>query len=355
MSRWKRLWGAAIGALILGAAPSAAAQKPTDKAIEKPLPHKGAPAALESAKTEPKVEVAATETGSSPPVASPGQCFARVAIAEVAQNYSEERIVAPARTETREVPAVYEVVDVQILEKEPALEWVVTPGVYRTVKVTEVVTPERVVPVTQPAVTEAYMQRVMVRPAYTTWKEGCGVLGRVETVSTSKSSGELLCRVETPARYAEVRRLRVVTPERTIQRTLPAVTREIERQELVTPAKTEQRMSQPVYRTETQRRLVKPASQETVTIPEVRRTEELRRVIAPAHAEWREVLCSANATPERIAAVQRALTARGFATAADGVFGPATVNAMEAFQRANQLATGYLTIETLRALALPIR
>jgi peptidoglycan hydrolase-like protein with peptidoglycan-binding domain len=87
-------------------------------------------------------------------------------------------------------------------------------------------------------------------------------------------------------------------------------------------------------------------------VPEVRRTERLRRIVTPARTEWREVLCGTNATKARLAEVQRALNARGFQTASDGVFGPQTLQSMEAFQRANNLAVGYLTIETVNALGV---
>ena len=53
--------------------------------------------------------------------------------------------------------------------------------------------------------------------------------------------------------------------------------------------------------------------------------------------------------------VQKALASRGHRVAVDGAFGPATLAAMEAFQRANGLAPGYLTIETLDALGVAAR
>lgn len=328
---------------------------PGKEPVKKPAAAPAAAPATASPSAAPAMPVLAAPSASpAPPTAQPGQCFARVTIAERAENYDEVRVVAPARTETRDLPAVFEDVPMQVLVKEPTPEWVVVPGVYRTVTETQIVSPARVEPVMQPAITETYFERVMVRPAYVTWKEGSGILGRPEVVNASVG-GSMLCRVEVPAEYARISRVRVVTPERVVQRAIPAVTRQVARQELVSPARMEQRMTAPVYRTEPQRRLVRAASQETVLIPEVRRTERLRRVLEPARTEWREVLCGTNASKARLAEVQRALTARGYATPSDGVFGPSTLAAMEAFQRANGLATGYLTIETVRALGVPER
>jgi hypothetical protein len=288
------------------------------------------------------------------PEARPGQCFARVTIPEVTETYTEDRIVTPAHAETRDVPARYEMVDTQVLVKEPTTEQVVIPGVYRAIAETVVVTPARTEPVVVPATWETYAERVMVRPAYVTWKAGANLFGRTAgaTAASAGGPGDLLCRVEVPAQYAQVQRRRVVKPESVASRTIPAVTRQVVRQELVTPARVEQRAVPAEYRIVKDRRLVAAATTETVQVPEVRRTERLRRIVSPARSEWREVLCGTNASKAKLAEIQRALTARGFQTAADGVFGPQTLQAMEGFQRANHLAVGYLTIETVNALGV---
>ena len=293
--------------------------------------------------------------GGAPLAPRPGQCFARVTIPEVTEDYTEDTIVTPEHTEVRDVPARYEMVDAQILVSEPTTRYVVVPGVYRTITETRQVSAERIEPVVVPAVIETYAERVMVRPAYVTWKPGTGLLGRATTVNaaaTSSGAGELLCRVEVPAQYAQVRRARVARPEYTTTRTIPAVNRQVSLQQLVTPAKLEPRLVPAVYRTQKDRRLLTPATQETVVVPDAHRVEHLRRIVEPARVEWREVLCGTNASKARLAEVQRALNARGFATASDGVFGPQTLQSMEAFQRANHLAVGYLTVETANALGV---
>ena len=289
------------------------------------------------------------------PAPRPGQCFARVTIPAVTEDYTEDRIVSPEHTELRDVPATYESVDTQVLVSEPTTQYIVVPGVYRTVTETRLVSAERVEPVVVPAVIETYAERVLVRPAYVTWKPGTGLLGRAATVNaaaTSSGAGELLCRVEVPAQYAQVRRQRVARAEYTTTRTIPAVSRQVSLRELVTPAQLEPRLLPVVDRTQKDRRLLTPATQETVTVPDVHRVERLRRIVEPARTEWREVLCGTNASKAKLAEVQRALAARGFPTASDGVFGPQTLQSMEAFQRANHLAVGYLTIETANALGV---
>ena len=137
-------------------------------------------------------------------------------IPAVTEDYTEDRIVSPEHTELRDVPARYEMVDTQVLVREPTTQYVVVPGVYRAFNETVLVSPERTEPFVVPAVIEAYSERVLVRPAYVTWKPGTGLLGRPATVNaaaTSSGAGELLCRVEVPAQYANVRRSRIARAE----------------------------------------------------------------------------------------------------------------------------------------------
>lgn len=281
------------------------------------------------------------------PVAQPGQCFARVTIPAVYEAYTEETIVEPEYMGVKTIPPRFEMVDTQVLVSPPRTDQITIPVVYRTVRETVMVAPERQETVAVPARWEAYTERVMVRPAYVTWKPGAGLYGRADA-----GQGELLCRVEVPAEYSTVQRRRMVAAETTRQQVIPAVMRNVTRQELMTPARIEDRAVPAVYRTAKERRVIEPARDEPVLVPAVMRKETLRRVVSPQRTEWREVLCDTNASRAKIAQVQRALNARGYQTSADGVFGPATLTAMERFQRANNLATGYLTMETVQALGV---
>ncbi len=305
------------------------------------------------------------QDGGYPADAQPGQCFARVLIPEVSTAASEQVVDQSARTEIRVIPARYEMVDEQVLVREASTEYRVVPATYRTVTETVVVEPERVEEIATPASVETYQERVMVRPAYTTWKPGSGIYGRATgagvgasaaTVPGSNGSevhtGELLCRVEVPAEYTTVTRTRTAEAASVQTRTIPARTQQVTREVVATAARVDERQIPAEYRTIKVRRMVEPARQETITIPATYRTVERRVVSRPAGVEWREVLCETNASPALIRDVQSALNSRGFSTSVDGQFGPATLNAMERFQRSNGLPVGYLTIDTVRALGV---
>lgn len=291
--------------------------------------------------------VAGAASAQDMPVARPGQCFARVAIPAAYETYTEETIVQPEYMGVKTIPPRFEMVDAQVLVSPPRTEQVTIPAVYRSVRETVMIEPERSEQVPVAAVWQTYTERVMVRPAYVTWKPGTGVFGRA-----AAQNEELLCRVEVPAEYATVTRRRMTAAETTRTRVIPPVMRSQTRQEMIAPARVEDREVAAVYRTVKERRVIEPAREEPVLVPAVTRKETLRRVTSAARTEWREVLCETNASKAKIAEVQRALNRRGFATAADGVFGPATVASMERFQRANNLAAGYLTMETVQALGV---
>jgi len=68
---------------------------------------------------------------------------------------------------------------------------------------------------------------------------------------------------------------------------------------------------------------------------------------------WRSVLCQANATPETVIQIQRALKqAYHYHGPLNGIDGPQTRRAVESYQRAKGLAVGGMTFETLGALGL---
>jgi hypothetical protein len=305
--------------------------------------------------------------GGYPADAQPGQCFARVLIPEVAETVAEQVIDVPERTEIKVIPAQYQMVDEVLTVRESRTEFRVIPATYRTVTETVVVEPERTEQVVVPASTETVTERIMVRPAYTTWKPGAGVFGRgfsrtgagVGAASTGDGAeqltGELLCRVEVPAEYRNVTRTRVVNPESTQARIIPAKTQTVTKEVIATPARVEEVTIPAETRAVKVRKMVTPPREERIVIPASFRTVEKRVVKQAAGVEWREVLCETNTSPAKIAEIQNALTARGFAVPATGQFGPQTLAAMEAFQRRNGLPVGNLTIDTARALGVSPR
>lgn len=297
---------------------------------------------------------AAQGSASYPPDAKPGSCYARVLIPETYEIQTEQVLETPEHTEIRILPAEYETTTEKVLVKEATVTYSVVPPVYEVETEQMLEVPERTETVVIPAEYETFDEQVLVRPAYVTWKPGTGLYGRTVSADDQVMSptGELLCRVEVPAQYETVTRKRLKSPERLETRVTPARYRTIERQVLQTPARVVEEAVPAEYADIEVQRLVTPESQETVVVPATYKTVEKRIVTGGGSVEWREVLCDSNATPEKIAEVQRALVGKGYKLQADGVFGPATLNAMEAWQTANGLPVGYLTISTVESLGV---
>ena len=298
----------------------------------------------------------AQESRELPPESSPGSCYARVLIPESVETITEQVIDQPEKIEIRIRPAQYETVSETVLVKPSITAYEVTPAVFETVVEQVLEVPERTETRVIPAAHETYTERVLVRPAYVTWKPGTGLYGRTASEApqlvSGAPTGEVLCRVEVPARYEAVVRTRVKSPQRMETVVVPAVYKDVERQVLMTPASVREVTVPAVYETINVQKMTTPAREEIIVVPETYKTIEKKRVVGGGGMEWQEVLCDTNGSPEIIANVQRALTGAGYPVTVDGDFGPATLGAMEAFQTDNGLPVGYLTVSTLDALGV---
>ena len=77
--------------------------------------------------------------------------------------------------------------------------------------------------------------------------------------------------------------------------------------------------------------------------------------VSESQLEWRPILCETNMTRDIVSRIQSALAAKGHNPGrVDGVIGSQTMSAVKSFQKANQLASGQLTMETLKALKVSL-
>lgn len=290
----------------------------------------------------------------APPEAKPGQCFARVLTPPETRIVSAQVVDRAESAVTKIIPPVYETLEERVLVKEQAVKYEVIPATYKTVVEQVMVQPayedKRVVP----AKYETYTEKIMVQPAYVTWKPGKGVFGR-ETASADAAgvAGEVLCRVEEPAKYETVSRQRLVTPEQVETFAVPAKFETIKKTVIDKPAQVVETVTPAVYETRKVKKLVAPAREEKLVAPASVKTKEAVEIVGPGRLEWREVLCETNATKDMIAKVQKALADKGHSPGKiDGVFGPKTLAAMESYQKKAGLGVGQLTRETVESLGL---
>lgn len=148
----------------------------------------------------------------------------------------------------------------------------------------------------------------------------------------AKPTGRTACLANTPAKTAEYTRKVVKTPGRFVAKTIPAKTSTVDVVNMVSAA-----VSTP-YK--------EPAAFETV---------ERKIIVSEGRIEWQPVLCQVNFSENIIVQVQQALAREGFEPGpVDGIMGRGTSNAISAYQKANQLADGGLTIQTLEKLGVDL-
>lgn len=291
------------------------------------------------------------------PPAKPGECYARILIPAKYETVSERVVDQEASERVEVIPAQYEWVEERVLVSEGGERIEVVPATYKTVTETVVIEPARYELKTIPARYETRQERVLVREGYTTWKKGEGIIGQTMDGGTvtdvrGTPTGEIMCLIEVPPEYKMVEK-RVLVQQASTQRVeIPAVTRTVTKQVIDQPASTRRVPIPAKYDTMTVRKEVTPASERRVPIPATYRSVTKQRKVAEEQLVWREVLCETNTTPDVIRRVQLALRNQGFNVAVDGKLGPSTMQAIEAYQRRENLGTGGLTMATVRALGV---
>lgn len=278
-------------------------------------------------------------------IARPGQCYARLLKSPEFETYSEQILVAEARTERRTVPAVtrrvteaqvveeasyyeervpaeYEVRHEHVMVREPSRQWETTRG-YATGAA--LVTPHEHRPVRYRAdgtLNWPGKHEVMVPTSYETTQ-----------YLHQGSAQTIYCLTETPGEYKKVKRKVQVSPETVRRVEVPARVRHVERTVIDQPE-----------------RVVEEH------IPAIYDNVERTRVVREPEPVWREVLCERNASPETIRALQYALQRRGYNPGPiDGRLGSQTVSAVQKFQADNGLAQGQVSLEAVEALGVRVR
>ena len=320
---------------------------------------------------------------------SGGVCFREYYTPAEFKTESEEVLVRDSSERVVISPAKYDTVEERVIVKEASTQLVDVPAVYKTEK-----------------------QQVLVELAKTVWKQGRGLVERIDN-----TTGEIMCLVEIPAVYQTLTKTVMETPASSKSVQVPAVYKTVKVQRLITPA-TEKRIPVPAkfetfnkrikvadagfywlkkgeapsagaqytgqevcqvtrpakfqtvsverlatpasvkvneiaakYETVAVSRIVTPAGERRVSIPEKTKVLSRRIEVSPSRLEWRKVLCETNTTIDLVTRIQQALKREGFDPGLiDGVIGTDTKRALDAYQIKNSLNRGGLTYQTMEAL-----
>ncbi|MEB8432199.1 peptidoglycan-binding protein [Cocleimonas sp. KMM 6892] len=215
-----------------------------------------APRRVYSRGPAPRPAHSVKRSGMGLPPAKPGQCFAKV------------KTPAKYITKQRKV-LIQKATSKRVLVRAPQYRWI-----NKRVLVRKATYQNRHIP----AQYRTQNNRVMVKPAYNTWRKGHGAITRIDNMT-----GEIMCRVTVPAQYKTVSKRVLVRKAQTIRKMIPAV-----------------------YKTVKQKQRVSGAIYKTVNRPARYTTQNYRVKVAGARYVWRPILCKTNAPKNyRHAAVKR--------------------------------------------------
>jgi len=271
------------------------------------LPHTGSPAAP-VVKAPPEIQVVKAppeiRTVMLPTDAKAGECYARVFVPPRYQTNTVRVLSRQASERVETIPAKYEVVEEKVMVRQASTRFEEVPAEYGWVE-----------------------EKVLVEAARTEWKEGRGIIEKVDN-----TTGEIMCLVEVPASYQTVRR-QVVTKS--------ATTRQI-----AIPAE---------YETIKVTKMVSPPQEKRIPIPEEYTTVTRTEKVSDGYMEWKRVMCETNMTRDMVSKIQDALMKAGHNPGAtDGVMGSQTQMAIKSYQKQKGLAEGDLTYETIESLGVKI-
>lgn len=315
-----------------------------------PTPTATRPAPSYTPAVAPMASPVASSGGEAAPInARAGECYARVVNPPIFAS-STEQVLAKAASERVEViPAEFKYIDEPVLVKPASKKIVeVIPAVFRTVEESVLVktASEKIEEI--PATYRIVEEKQLVKPATTMWKKGRGPIEKMDNLS-----GEIMCLVEVPAEYRIVRTKVLATPAEVKRTPVPSEYTVVKRQELVKPAEVREIDLPAEYKTVKVLKMVTPPQEQRIPIPAEYQTIEKQVLVKEGTAAWKSILCETNTTTGIVADIQRALLAKGFNPGKiDGVIGRETADAIKAFQQANGLATGGLTMETLDRLGV---
>ena len=241
--------------------------------------------------------LAATASAQSLPAAGHPGCYAKIAYPPAYRRVAE-RVQGPPVVSYRDIPAVIEHDARQVLVSPARVEHETIAPIYRTTwRWTEVPGPVR--QVLFPPVYRTVTERRLISPAHLAWRpggaahgfapsEGYGQGGGVQ----ARATGEVLCRVLVPARYAWISRHVMVSPGHEITVHGRPCRVRVKDRVLVRPGRIVDHAVAAVYRTVDETHVVHPASRQRIVRPGPVRIVSRRVLAAPAHYGWAPIVCT---------------------------------------------------------------
>ena len=286
--------------------------------------------------------------GLTPPNPKAGECYARVLTPARYETRSQtiETMAPSQRIETTKAEYVH--ANQRIAIQAASTKLVVIPATFKTVTETIVVHEASQRLIKSAATFRTVTEKVMVKPARTEWKKGKGPIQKIDSIT-----GEIMCLVEVPVEYKTITKRIIDQPASVRSVEVPAKTKTITRRVVDQAATTREVAVPAIYKEIHIHKISQPAVQRTIDIPGKTQTISQRVMVQSSQLEWRSILCETNTNGDVVRRLQRALKAENYNPGPiDGILGRETLAAVNGYQKANGLASGQLTIATLRKLGV---
>ncbi len=281
-----------------------------------------------------------------PPDAKAGECYARVLVPAKYRWIQKRVLKKSGAAKYKIIPAKYRYVEKRVKVANESFKYITVPATYKYVKDKVLVEPVKYKIINIPTKYKTIVEKRLVKPAYETWKQGRGPYEKIDN-----HTGEIICKVRVPAQYETIKKTIVETPAHTKKITIPAKYRYIKRKVIDKPAYTKKVIIPAKYKIIKVKELVSPAKKIELKVPQEYQIVKRKEIVEGEHMKWEQILCKTNTTPEVIKTLQTALKSKGFYKGPiDGIYGPETSRAVHAFQKANHLSSGALTLKTLESL-----
>ena len=239
-----------------------------------------------------------------PAAGHPG-CYAKIAYPAIYRTVTE-RVAAPPVIRYRDVPPVIEHYLRPVLVTPARVEQKTFAPVYRT-QWRWVERPGPVRQVFSPPVYRTITERRLISPAHLAWRAGGAAHGFAPGYGygqggglQARPTGEVLCRILVPARYAWTSRHVMVSSGR--QTTIHCPPRHVRVSErvMVQPGRTVQRLVPAVYAKVDATRVVRPASRQRIVCAGEVRLVSRRVLVRAARYGWAPMVCTPRQRPAPI-------------------------------------------------------
>jgi hypothetical protein len=234
----------------------------------------------------------------------------------------------------------------KVKTKDGYISYEVIPATFKQVTETIEVERERIELETLPAQYTTETKRVKVKEATQRWNPACLPIAEDAALPA-------YCLLSEPAEYQTITRKIIKIPARTIKKVIPAKIQTITRQVIDQPAQLVRKQMPAEYTTVNLQHVIKAAGTRSIPIPNENQVIETEVVHQAARVESLAAWCEDQVSVADGTSLQQRLKQLGYYKGAvNGIYNPQTRQALTEFQQANQLASGAITLESLRKLGL---